>query len=124
MQGNPKDLWENLTFENLCDGALPELLAHEIEAVARNIEDLNTAAEKPRRITIELDFVPIENRHDVTVRCQMRHRIVPVKRIEGKCVIGRVEGRLQAMGLKYKQDELFRKSPVVALPDPKTAPAT
>lgn len=63
-------------------GALLEKADNELLRVLANIADINTSATKKRKITIELEFVPANDRKRVRVLASAKSKIEPTAPIE------------------------------------------
>ncbi len=64
---------------NIADGVAQELFAHEIKRIAANIADPNTAAAAKRKITLEFEFAPDEDRQEVKVHVSAKSSMAPTK---------------------------------------------
>lgn len=63
-------------------GALLEKADNELERVLANIADINTNATKKRKITIEIEFAPNNDRKRIRVLASAKSKIEPTAPIE------------------------------------------
>lgn len=80
---------DKLTMSNMARGALSEQFETELEKVLENIMDPNTEAKKPRKITINMEFKPNEQRNMAQIKCQAKSVVVPANTVETAIIIGK-----------------------------------
>ena len=69
---------EKLTMATICDGAVQEKVDRALRAVADNIMDPNTDANKKRSITMKITLQPKEDdREDVAVSVEVTKSLAP-----------------------------------------------
>jgi hypothetical protein len=59
--------------------AVKELFQGELEKVLMNIMDVNTKAEKPRKITVEISILPDETREKGKVGIEVKSKLIAPK---------------------------------------------
>lgn len=59
-------------FAKLKSGTLLELIDEKLDAITENIADVATAPTAKRKLTIEVEISPNENRDAGTVRCKIK----------------------------------------------------
>lgn len=77
-----------LNLSEVANGAVQEKFEHELARVAKNIEDPNTDAKKKRKITINIDFMPTDDRSSVIIGTQVKPTLVPEDAVGTTLLIG------------------------------------
>jgi hypothetical protein len=96
-----------LSIVNICQGAVPEVFARELAEVFENITDVNTVAEKKRRIVLTFEFSPYKDRSGASVSLQCKSALSSVEAIEGTIYLARQGGKLTAFTRDVRQELLF-----------------
>ncbi len=78
---------EKLALSNLCNGAIAEVFQAELDKVLDNIADVNTEAEKTRKIVLTLEFKPGANRQGMSVGFGCRSMIQPIRKVTGEAFL-------------------------------------
>lgn len=68
---------EHFNLEELAGGAFTEQINREIRNVMENIQDPNTEAKKPRKITATITFKPNDKRDFITTSVEAKPTLVP-----------------------------------------------
>ena len=98
---------QEVTLENLCGGAVPELFARELAAVLQNVSDPNTKAKKARTITIKVRITPVsESRDGAFIEVAVDSDLSGVQPIGTAVHLVRRGGRTIAYGKNPNQTEL------------------
>ncbi len=58
-------------------GAIKERVDYEMTRVMDNIQDINVPAQKSRKLVIELEFLPDENRLKMAVGATVKSKLIP-----------------------------------------------
>lgn len=98
-----------LTLENICGGGLPEIFQRELADVMKNITDVNTDAEKSRRITITVDIVPGPDRKNCQVRLGINSKISPILKMAGSLYIAEMGSKIEAYTSDMRQADIFEE---------------
>jgi hypothetical protein len=98
-----------LTLENICGGGLPELFQRELSEVMQNIVDVNTDAEKPRRITITVDFAPGPDRANCAIKLGINSKISPILKMAGSLYISSQGSKVEAYTSDIRQKDIFEQ---------------
>ena len=72
---------KGMSIANIAGGALVERANQKIQEVLNNIMDLNTSAEKKRKVVITLEFAGQEDREIADVTFEVKSTLVPAKKI-------------------------------------------
>jgi hypothetical protein len=111
----------DLPLSFLANGAIQEKLDCELEKIFANIHDPNTKAEDKRGITINLEFIPDENRQTVKVNSKISIKLANVKDVSMTVLTGKdlTNGKIEAKELKsnipgqtYFDEDLMPKTDV------------
>ena len=78
-----------IQLSKIGDGALEERFSHEMQRVANNIMDLNTEPTKKRKIKIDVDLTPNQNRDSVDVTFTVKSTLVPEQSVGTTLLVGR-----------------------------------
>jgi hypothetical protein len=90
-----------LNLAEMAQGAFMEQFGIEIEKVLANIQDLNTDATKPRKITLTATLKANEDREIATFEVQSKATLVPSKPVGTTIIIDKdFDGRVVAAELK------------------------
>lgn len=103
------DKRDELSLENLCSGAMPELFARELSAVLANIADINTAPEKKRSLMLKLVFSPFTDRSGAQIELTCETKLVGVKGVKSNAFIYTHDGKYIAIPQDARQEKLFGK---------------
>ncbi|MFV0470321.1 MAG: hypothetical protein ACK5MK_15535 [Dysgonomonas sp.] len=68
-----------MNLNEIGNGGLQELFAHELDKVLKNIKDPNTDAKAKRTVTIKLEIKPDEQRMVGQVGINVSHTSAPIK---------------------------------------------
>lgn len=71
--------FRELKLETLNNGAVSELFDRELTEVMKNISDINTMPKEPRKITIEIEIVPTEERNIAAMKITAKSKLAPLK---------------------------------------------
>lgn len=86
---------------DVANGAIQERLQVELHKIIKNIVDPNTEAEKPRAITIKLEFKPTEYRDSVFVKADIVSKLQPYKGINAQLAIQETDSEPLVMEVKH-----------------------
>ena len=81
------------TLENIADGVAKELFAHELEQVAKNINDPNCNWEGKRKITLEFTFAPDRDRREIKILVQSKSLLEPIRGHGRTVFLGKHNGK-------------------------------
>lgn len=106
QQRGDKMSLKKVNLQNIGNGVVGELFDREMQAVLKNIEDINTPAVEARKISIEIAIKPTEDRDMgmVTVKCQSK--LAKVKPAVSAIFVGKEGGKLHAYSSDPKQEEM------------------
>ena len=82
-----KDVDSILQF---ADAAIVERINYEMAKVLENIQNANTD-DKPRKLTIEIDVMPINNRREVTAKMTVKKKLRPTNAVYVQMAMGKVD---------------------------------
>ncbi len=68
-----------ISLDSLGGGALSEKVNMDLMKIVNNIMDPNTKANKARKLTITLTFVPDESRQVITTKMETKTSLVPIE---------------------------------------------
>lgn len=94
---------------DFASGAMTERINYELVKVMENIKNPNTD-EKPRRITVEIDITPINNRQAVSMKTTVKKKLRPTSSVQTQMAIQNADGLLAAYeltGIPDGQKDLF-----------------
>lgn len=118
----------NFNLETFAGGALAEKINTEIQKVFANIKDVNTEAQKARKITLTLEFKADEKREVIGCNIQAKSALVPTKgittnlyvdqdlstgTIKGMELNGQMPNQLSLDTSEVEQDEIRKNSDTV-----------
>lgn len=98
---------KQVSLETIADGVAAELFAYEIEKIARNIADKNTAPIAARSLTLKFDFKPDENREEVKVTVTAKTSLAPVKGYTKTIFTGQKDRQPALFSHDTKQIDMF-----------------
>ena len=94
---------------DFASGAMTERINYELVKVMENIKNPNTD-EKPRRLTVEIDITPINNRQAVSMKTTVKKKLRPTSAVQTQMAIHCADGLLNAYeltGIPDGQKDLF-----------------
>lgn len=100
---------EPVTLFTIAAGAAAELFDRELMAVAENILDLNTEAEKVREITLKFKIKPDANRGFGMVSIDVTSKTGPTRGVGTTFFFGRRGGKAFVAENSPKQPSLFEE---------------
>jgi hypothetical protein len=106
-----------INIGNICEGALVEAFAVELDKVLKNIMDPNTEARAKRSITFEVAFHPKDDRVQVNTEFSSKTRLAGLIPVNQKIFVGK-----DAEGVLYALDEDPRQMYIFTPPKPIEAP--
>lgn len=95
---------EKLDISMLAGGAVKEAIEYALEDIFQNIKDLNTKAEKARKLTLTIEFKPDESRQVIRTSVNTKTSLVPVNSISTQLLLDKV-------GSKTVATELLKQNP-------------
>lgn len=95
---------EKLDINLLAGGAVREALEYALDDIFQNIKDLNTKAEKARKLTLTIEFRPDESRQVIKTSFNTKTSLVPVNSICTQLLLDKV-------GNKTVATELLKQNP-------------
>ncbi len=95
---------EKLDINLLAGGAVKEAIEYALEDIFQNIKDLNTKAEKSRKLTLTIEFKPDESRQVIKTSVNTKTSLVPVNSISTQLLLDKV-------GNKTVATELLKQNP-------------
>ena len=98
---------ETLSLDNICGGAVPEVFARELDAVLKNIADVNVPAQKKRSLTLEIAFKPFEDRSGAEIEFSCKSKTVPIAAVKSRMYIAQQAGQHVAIPDNPNQRKLF-----------------
>lgn len=98
---------KQVSLETIADGVASELFSHEIEKIARNIADKNTAPVAARSMTLKFDFKPDENREEVKVTVTAKTSLAPIKGYTKTVFTGQKDRQPALFSHDTKQIDMF-----------------
>lgn len=104
---------KEVTLDNIAGGAAVELFERELEAVTKNIADINTDPKKARKINITVTLKPEENREEIKMSvsaCSVLASVKPASRI---LYLGKLDGKPKLYGNNPHQTSFEFNSPNV-----------
>ena len=81
---------EKLDINALAGGAVKEAIEYALEDIFQNIKDLNTKAEKARKLTLTIEFKPDESRQVIKTSVNTKTSLVPVNSISTQLLLDKV----------------------------------
>ena len=95
---------EKLDINLLAGGAVKEAIEYALDDIFQNIKDLNTKAEKARKLTLTIEFKPDESRQVIKTSVNTKTSLVPVNSISTQLLLDKV-------GNKTVATELLKQNP-------------
>lgn len=95
---------EKLDINLLAGGAVREAIEYALDDIFQNIKDLNTKAEKARKLTLTIEFKPDESRQVIKTSFNTKTSLVPVNSISTQLLLDKV-------GNKTVATELLKQNP-------------
>lgn len=78
----------NINVNEIAEGEVREKINKAIEEVLENIRNLNTSPFDKRKVTLELTFIPEEDRELISLSAQVKTKLAPLKQVETRLLIG------------------------------------
>ena len=94
-------------LQTICEGAVEERFAEQLQRVLENIADPNTPAKTAREIVVRVIFSPNADRDVAAVGLSVEAKLAPNNPLGSTVFIGRKDGRLLAIENNPKQQALF-----------------
>lgn len=79
----------NFNLSEIAEGAVQAKFAKEVKRVCENILDLNTDADKKRKITLTLTYIPNDQRNSVDVLVEAKSTLAPQVGTSTTMLLGR-----------------------------------
>jgi hypothetical protein len=98
---------KQVSLESIADGVASELFSYEIQKIARNIADKNTAPIAARSLTLKFDFKPDESREEVKVTVSAKTSLAPVKGYTKTIFTGQKDRQPALFSHDTKQIDMF-----------------
>jgi hypothetical protein len=98
---------EEVTLSNLCGGAVEEVFQREWAAMLANVADVNTDAEAKRKVTLEFEIKPFEDRSGAQITFHCKSKTVPVVAVKGTVFLQRKGLVMVAVPHDPKQIRMF-----------------
>lgn len=98
---------EELSLQNLGDGAAIEMFNEELQSVLNNIVDPNTNPKQSREVILKVKITPDEDRQIGTVSVQCKPNLAPAREFLTTCIIGRLGKKGEAREIKAAQTTIF-----------------
>ncbi|WP_079479689.1 hypothetical protein [Halobacillus salinus] len=90
-----------MKLSEVADGALQEQFNVEHQRVVQNMFDRNTKAKAKRKITIELEYVPNEQRELANLTLNVKSKLAPAESVPTSLMIG-ADGDGQVVGKELR----------------------
>lgn len=108
-----------INIGNICDGAMIDAFEVELAKVLRNIHDPSTEAKTKRRITLELELHPKDDRTQINVQFTCSSKLAGLMPSTSRFFIGKdVEGGLVPLAEDPRQMNIFTPPAPVKVPSP------
>ena len=113
---------EKLDINLLAGGAVREALEYALDDIFQNIKDLNTKAEKARKLTLTIEFKPDESRQVIKTSFNTKTSLVPVNSICTQLLLDKVGNKTVATELLKQNpnqiaiDELEDNKKIISMP--------
>ena len=94
---------------DFANGAMLERVNYELVKVMENIKNPNTD-DKPRKITIELSIIPINDRNSVTIKSIVKKTLRPTSSVQTQMAVQTMDGRIgcyELTGIPDGQVDLY-----------------
>jgi hypothetical protein len=98
---------EDVTLSNLCGGAVEEVFQREWAAMLANVADINTNPEAKRKVTLEFEIKPFEDRSGAQITFHCKSKTVPVEAVKGTVFLQRRGLVMVAVPHDPKQIRMF-----------------
>lgn len=98
---------ETLNIGNICGGAVPEVFAHAVEEVFKNVKDINTSSDQQRSIVLEFKFEIFKDRSGAEVTFACKSKLAGVSPVVGTVFAVGSKDRLSVYAKDPRQDALF-----------------
>lgn len=98
---------EQVSLSNLCGGAVEEVFQREFAAVLANVADINTAPEAKRKIVLEFELKPFEDRSGAQVTFSCKSKTAAVEQVKGTVFFQRRGTTFVAIPHDPQQARLF-----------------
>ena len=100
---------DTLSIENICDGAVKEIFDREMQAILANLHDPNANDKSKRKLKLEFEFKPYEDRSgaDVVFTCQST--LAGAAPMSSRFYLQRHGGKIIGVPHNPKQDHLFNR---------------
>ena len=104
-----------VTLDTVCNGAAPEIFAHQFSKLLANIEDPNTEPESKRVVIMKFTFKPSKGRDEASCKIEAKVNLAGMEPTTGHIFIGREEdgGPMVAVTQDVKQEVLPLEDPQV-----------
>lgn len=102
--------FKETTLENLANGALPQLFQKALGEVLENIHDQNTAPDKTRKITLEIEIKPTKSRDSAAIQVKSRTSLASVIPVDWTLHLGKEGGKYKAFNYDATQQEFFEEN--------------
>ena len=96
-----------VTLASIGNGAALELFDHEFTRIIANIADVNTNPKQKRKITLEIEITPDENRDVGYASVSVKSKLAAVKPVESVMYFGKKDGKLVAVETNPRQPGIF-----------------
>ena len=104
--------YEEVELKTLNKGAIADLFKVGWERLMANIGDVNTAPDKPRKMTLTIEVKPDKGRENATTKVGMALGLAPILASEGTIVLdGDGLGQVRAFTSMVKEQELEFETP-------------
>jgi hypothetical protein len=99
---------DQLTLDNICNGAVPERFLRALNTILRNIRDPNTPATGKRKMTLEFTFAPHNDRSGAEVEFGIKEKLAGDETVTGNIYMAQPPGgELRAYPRDPRQEVLF-----------------
>lgn len=99
-------LLKKLGLTTIANGVAEELFERELQAVAKNIDDINTAPDAARKITLTVTLKPDLERREVKATVECKAALAPTKPASATIFCGKIDGRPTLLGRDPDQMEM------------------
>lgn len=80
---------ETINLNNAAQGVANNLFMRELESVIENINDKSTYAVEKRKITLEFEFKPDENRDTVDISVTAKSKLIGARAVMAKAYVAK-----------------------------------
>lgn len=98
---------QEVSLENLSNGAAVELFNRELEKALENVLDVNTVATQKREVTLKLTIKPNEDREVGLVALAVTSKLASFKPVDSMIYIGKRNGKAVAKENNPRQPSFF-----------------